>query len=263
MSEEHKIKHPLSWWRFYLECLRYATGGAWGRSGDASLIASLALPAWKAFFPLNYATFDGYLLSHHLSADILLWKLPLWVGGSILALRLLAAPFFLYKDKPSSGGALGDHRPQVKLSAVRVATMHVSSRTEFEVENYSDVPAINVSADVVFAGTPYGLRVGPISRVVKGSPQHFVPDMSCEGKPWSYRDARGRLDAFLGAAHKAKAGGAPSSCVAFDVTYADYNGTRFNTRHILTYTPYDPLAPGAQDSIDRITRIDLVYDDQK
>jgi hypothetical protein len=159
--DEHAILHPLSRWRFYWECLRYATGGAWGRSGDVSLIASLALPSWKGFFPSSYAIFESYLSVHHLSADILLWKLPLWAGGSILVLRLIAAPFFLYSNKRSASDGVSLQRTEteneapdilLELAATRPVGADLYAAVSISICNAVDVGAMNVQIDSIESG---------------------------------------------------------------------------------------------------------------
>jgi hypothetical protein len=162
---ECKIRHPLKWWGFYWECLRFATGGAWGRSGDASLLASLALPAWKALSPVSYAAFAAYLSLHHLNADILSWKLPLWVGGTILGLRILSAPFFIYRGKPSAPPSGGRDIDTVLHLAVNDDQLRA-----FCFENFGDDPAFSATARVQLDGASH-LEVAADGLVRKGRPE--------------------------------------------------------------------------------------------
>lgn len=96
---DRPLKHPLPWWTFYGESFRYAGSGFLGVIGDTGTILGVCIIAFKWIWPSYYATAATYLNSHGYRENLLI-ELPLWFGLSILALRLLAAPYVLYRDKP-------------------------------------------------------------------------------------------------------------------------------------------------------------------
>jgi hypothetical protein len=94
-------------------------------------------------------------------------------------------------------------RPRVKLSASMRERVSGTWVTEIQADNFSDTAAMNVSAEVSFPGTLYQLRIRFISRLVKGSPEHFAPELLYDGKPWGIclpaevMDARRRVTKHL------------------------------------------------------------------
>ena len=169
-------KHPLTPWRFYALCFKYATSGGWGRTGDAALFLSLALPAWKAAAPHSYRLLEAYLAVHALNADILLWKLPLWAGVSILLLRLVSAPFLLYRVKPMqqlAATAAGESEPEpdilLELDATRSQDSTTADAVPITVRNIGAGAAMNVEIDPLETGdrvighnTQNGVPISPI-----------------------------------------------------------------------------------------------------
>jgi hypothetical protein len=101
MSEKRDIKHPLRGWQFYAECLRYAGSGFLGVIGDASTILGVMTLAVKLALPSYYSRAATYFQTHGYREDLLI-EIPLWLGAGILLVRLIAAPFMIYRDKPSS-----------------------------------------------------------------------------------------------------------------------------------------------------------------
>ena len=106
---EKPLRHPLKWWQFYTACLRYAGSGVLGVIGDAGTVLGVILLLFKAARPVLYALASNYLSSYGLGEDTLI-KVPLLIGASILFLRLLAAPFFIYGDKPEAAAEALDVR---------------------------------------------------------------------------------------------------------------------------------------------------------
>jgi hypothetical protein len=96
---ERELAHPLSWWRFYLSCLRHAGTGVLGVIGDASTVLGVAAIGCKAVLPSSYAVAATYFTRHGYSDNWLIW-IPFFVGLGVLFLRLVVAPFVIYKDKP-------------------------------------------------------------------------------------------------------------------------------------------------------------------
>jgi len=151
-------------------------------------------------------------------------------------------------DADSGSASPRRDRPRVKLSTAAAKGDDASAiGTVIEATNDSDVAAMSVFAEVAIPDTSYSIRIGPISQVVKGTPQRLVPELLDDGKPWQWREVSSRFDTFLAVAHKAKGCG---SVAAFDVTYTNHDRESFTTRHILKFTPWDQSAPGAFDNLD-------------
>ena len=101
---EHEIRHPLKRLRFYAECIRYATTGAWGMVGDFSTALPLAGLLFKVLTPNSYSVAAKFLKVHHVGEEWIL-LIPAGVGGLILLGRLVTAPFVLYRGKPDAKSA--------------------------------------------------------------------------------------------------------------------------------------------------------------
>lgn len=107
---ETRFRHPLTRWQFAGAWLFYAFAGAWGRLELMTTLLALVPPIVKASLPQYHA--KAVLFLGDIGAgEAWLWKLPLVVGGAIFVVRLLVAPFVIYRDKPS-----GDKpEPEIKL----------------------------------------------------------------------------------------------------------------------------------------------------
>jgi hypothetical protein len=200
MAETRReIQHPLNSWCFYWEWLRHTFTGWWGVTGDAFTALALGRPIVKAVCPGIYATAALWLAAHSVGEE---WKGVLWAGAAILAVRFLWAPFWLYRDKPMAAPA-ATAKPEVILTAVlndnKDGNVHFFA-SMFEIENFSDAVAVNVTATIDIPDTSYSIRVGRIARLSKGAPQRFFPEFFHDGKPWTVEnlyEAQGRLDKFM------------------------------------------------------------------
>jgi hypothetical protein len=90
------IKHPLSGGGFYEECIRHALAGMWGVM--SSIATALGLFGGAIKWALSSESFVQWtaILAKHGGAD-LLWEVPGVSGLIILLLRLLSAPYLLYR----------------------------------------------------------------------------------------------------------------------------------------------------------------------
>lgn len=104
---EHEIRHPLKRWRFYAECLRYATTGTLGVIGDWATGLPSAGLLFKLLAPAKFAIAAAWLKAHGLGEELFL-EVPLTIGGLILLGRLITAPFIFYRDKSHSALARDD-----------------------------------------------------------------------------------------------------------------------------------------------------------
>jgi hypothetical protein len=114
---EHEIRYPFKWWRFYAQCLRYATTGVWGVIGDSITGMSIAAQLFKIADPRHFGVAAAWLKMHSLGEE-LFFEVPLTIGGLILLGRLVTAPFILYRDKPVSA---------VRAETLRARTLRLSA----------------------------------------------------------------------------------------------------------------------------------------
>lgn len=106
---EKALAHPLRWWQFYGACVRHATTGAWGVTGNISTLLAFLPPLTKAIWPSAYMQAATSIRSFGYGDD-LFWKVPLWFGVAIWVSRLIAAPFRIYRDKPAAVAGAPDVR---------------------------------------------------------------------------------------------------------------------------------------------------------
>src|SRR5687768_15511915 len=118
------LQHPLRWWQFYAACLRYAGTGVLGVIGDAGTILGIVVLASKQAWPQHYAMAAAYLKARGYREDALI-EIPLWIGAAILAARLVAAPFSIYRAKPSD-----KEQAQPDLAAVLATTLRFTNASE-------------------------------------------------------------------------------------------------------------------------------------
>ena len=80
-----------------------------------------------------------------------------------------------------------NQRPRLKLSALLVNTDGGTWVTQFEVQNFGDAVAVNVRSEITIPDTGYAIRF-ELTRVPKGSPMKFLPDLLTDGKAWLSND---------------------------------------------------------------------------
>ena len=86
-NSEHKWTDRLSWPKFYTLMLREVFEHSWGWTDFIATLFGVIIPLWVHFRPK---------MEQRLTP--LTWEIPLGVFASIGAMRLLAAPFLLYRD---------------------------------------------------------------------------------------------------------------------------------------------------------------------
>lgn len=145
------IAHPLGPLQFLAACFRHAGTGFLGVVGDASTVVGAATYCFRLIAPAQYAKVGTLLVANGFREDLLI-ELPLWIGLSILALRLLTAPYVLYREKPSpeASGELPEG-PRVVASLVNaVTTRHW--RGTLMLSNVSDLVAHDVQISPITNG---------------------------------------------------------------------------------------------------------------
>ncbi|MGZ5446446.1 MAG: hypothetical protein ACXW5U_16300 [Thermoanaerobaculia bacterium] len=183
---ESRFRHPLGWWQFYVACVRHAGSGVLGVIGDASTILGTLIFGVKVIAPARYAASAVYFKTHGYNEDLLI-AAPLTIGCAILLLRLVAAPFAVYRDKPVAENASAGPRPRVKVSDGLVDVRNEPRShlwiTKFTATNYGEAVAINVTCDIPIPDTQRSMSFS-FSELRRDDPQRFTPKLFEERKPW-------------------------------------------------------------------------------
>jgi hypothetical protein len=89
--------------RYLAQWLRTAFAPAWDAFGWIGVVVGLSLWVWHRFWPDNFKwTADKVGLSPEAAMSDLVWVIPLVFGASILAYRLIRAPYELHVGQASS-----------------------------------------------------------------------------------------------------------------------------------------------------------------
>jgi hypothetical protein len=117
--------------RFAKQWLKTALGGVWGKIGDAATFLGLVVPAISGSNPAWWHKFIALL--HVSGNEALLWEAPVGVGGSILLVRLVLAPFWIMRsEREAAKQSLDDATRRVELSARKHDEALESQRAAFE-----------------------------------------------------------------------------------------------------------------------------------
>ena len=73
---------------YYWRCIALAWHGAWAVAGAASAVLGLLVPPYLKTHPALATTVND-----------LVWQIPLGVLGSLSALRLILAPYWIYREQ--------------------------------------------------------------------------------------------------------------------------------------------------------------------
>lgn len=246
------LRHPLAWWQFYAACFRYAASGILGVIGDAGTILGIATLVFKMAQPALYSRAATYLAVHGFSDDALI-KIPLWVGGAILVLRLVTAPFAIYKDAQAQIPATLPNietRPKIVLEfhprSVRgIDLLPQRSLGEpprfagtydiaegFVFRNVGDASAFNVAAVIDVGKSGYRIDLGPTLQVIdRPTNADFALYIDNQRVPPEVG-----ITSFI--RHGAASAEQTETSLEFDVSYVGFERTvRFSTPHTLIIPP--------------------------
>lgn len=88
---ERKAKHEwveaLPWWRFYLRMLREVVKHSWGWTDWAATFFGIVVPLYIHYHPRAEA-----------SMTRLAWEIPIGIFAFLGTIRLISAPYLLYRD---------------------------------------------------------------------------------------------------------------------------------------------------------------------
>jgi len=95
IKHKHEWNQKLTWWRFYGRLMREVFHPSWGWTDSIATALGIIGPLFTHFFPKLEAQMTP-----------LVWEIPVGIFSALVVVRLLIAPFWLYKDRQ----AFADHR---------------------------------------------------------------------------------------------------------------------------------------------------------
>jgi hypothetical protein len=117
--------------RFAKTWVKRALGGVWGRIGDAATVLGLVVPAVSGANPGWWKRVIAVL--HVSGNESLLWEAPVVVGGSILVVRLVLAPFWILRaERKDAARVRGELESAAKAEQAHFASEAASQRRAAE-----------------------------------------------------------------------------------------------------------------------------------